>query len=354
MILYIIALIGTVLAVAWLVLLMQVKEDEWIVGATNRVLSNRLKIQELRDKDIQKSEKLETYSGIAYSVMKLFLGGDLEKEIRKLELQNEALQEGDLRSVSVMEMPGYVLQRKHAELGRGGIHRKLVDACTELNGKRYAEKQARQILARILSYPIVGVAAALLLGVLIAGVGAKLPGFAIMLFGSLIVCVLVYAQYDEVLDRVNKRHAAISRQFPNVVSKLALLVTSGMIMDRAWRETADSQSEELYLEMRRTSLELENLVEPAEAYTNFLNRCNTKETTKLASAIIQNQSKGNAEIGRLLKDMAHEAWQERRHTAKRDSEKANSRLMIPTMILFVSILIMIIVPIFLQFGGSGF
>lgn len=101
-------------------------------------------------------------------------------------------------------------------------------------------------------------------------------------------------------------------QFPNVVSKLALLVTSGMIMDRAWRETAQSQDLELYQEMRITAEELSNLVDPTTAYTNFINRCNTKETTKLASAIIQSQSKGNAEIGALLKGMAHDAWQERR------------------------------------------
>ena len=75
------------------------------------------------------------------------------------------------------------------------------------------------------------------------------------------------------------------------------------------------------------------------------------ETTKLASAIIQSQSKGNAEIGALLKGMAHDAWQERRHTAKRDSEKANSKLMIPTMLLFVAILVMIMVPVALNFAS---
>jgi tight adherence protein C len=118
-----------------------------------------------------------------------------------------------------------------------------------------------------------------------------------------------------------------------------------MIMDRAWNETAKSQETELYTEMRRTSRELENLVSPETAFGDFIGRCNTKGTTKLASAIIQNISKGNAEIGILLKEMAKEAWMERRHTAKRDSEKANSKLLIPMMLLFLSILVMIMVPV---------
>ena len=49
--------------------------------------------------------------------------------------------------------------------------------------------------------------------------------------------------------------------------------------------------------------------------------------------------------------MAHEAWQERRHTAKRASEAANSKLMIPTMLLFIAILVMIMVPIATNFSA---
>jgi tight adherence protein C len=103
--------------------------------------------------------------------------------------------------------------------------------------------------------------------------------------------------------------------------------------------------------MRRTSEELENLVSPEAAYGGFIARCNTKETAKLAAAIMQNLSKGNAEIGRLLKDMARDAWQERRHTAKRDAEKANSMLMVPTVMLFLAILVMLMVPIAMNFSG---
>ena len=56
-------------------------------------------------------------------------------------------------------------------------------------------------------------------------------------------------------------------------------------------------------------------------------------------------------MGQLLKSMAHEAWQERRHTAKQDSEAANSKLMIPTMLLFLAILVMIMVPVAMSFSA---
>lgn len=350
-VLFVILIPATVLAAVWLLLLGRVSEEDWVAAAFCKVLDNREAAEKLRQKAAANEKALEECQGLTRKVGSLLLGGGKEKEIQRLEEQSAALQQGDLRSVSLFAMPGYVLQRRFDSIGRGAVHKGVLEKCLELYGKKYAPNKARQLMAQLLSYPIIGLAATLALSAMMVGLGNTTGGLAVLSVGTLLVLVLVYALYDEVGDRLKKRRAAISRQFPNVVSKLALLVTSGMIMDRAWRETAQSQSGELYMEMRRTADELDNLVEPSAAYAGFIDRCNTKETTKLASAIIQNQSKGNAEVGRLLKAMAHEAWQERRHTAKRDSEAANSKLMIPTMLLFIAILVMIMVPVATSFQG---
>lgn len=344
-------ILATLLMGVWLVLLLTAKREDWLIAAYNKVLDNRMIMDQLREKDTLNREKLSRYHGVAKKVMRIFLTTDSQREIEKLKAQNEAVQSGNMRSVSIFDIPGYAAQRSIDRIGKGTIQKKLVTSCIELYGRKYAVNKAKQLLARMISYLLLGVAASIILGIIVYGAGSQRTGSILIVGGILLVSVLVYAQYDEVGDRLNKRRAAISAQFPNVVSKLALLVTSGMIMDRAWRETAESQELELYREMRTTADELQNLVDPAAAYTNFLNRCNTKETTKLASAIIQSQSKGNAEIGVLLKNMAKEAWQERRHTAKRAAENANSKLMIPTMLLFLAILVMIMVPIAISFSS---
>ena len=340
---------ATALIVFWLLLLKSSTKEDWATGAYNQVLDNRMAIEKLQKKDRENAEKLAEYHGIAHKVMSLLIDCDSSKKIRRLQEDNEDLQNGYLKSLSLFSIPGYVLQRKYESIGKSSVHRTIFNIYTELYGKKYAPNKTKHLLAQMLSYPIIGVGMALLLGTLMMGSGNKTAGFAVMGFGTIIVLVLVYALYDDAKDKLKKRRGAISRQFPNVVSKLALLVSSGMIMDKAWRQTAESQDTELYREMQITSEEMANLVDPATAYTNFLNRCSTKETTKLASALIQSQTKGNAEIGLLLKGMAHDAWQERRHTAKRDSEAANSKLMIPTMLLFIAILVMIMVPVAINF-----
>ncbi len=343
----IIMALATVLALCWIVLLSMAARDDWLVAAYNKVLDNQLEIARLRMKETDQRKRAGNGRGPLASLS----GKGNQKEIERLAMENQQLQGGNLKSVSILDIPGYVLLRKLPGINRSEFRKSIWEKCVELYGKKHADNKTRQLIARMLSYSVIGIAVSLSVGALTIGVGGTNMGLTVLGVGTVIVVVLVYALYDDIGDKVKKRREAISRQFPNVVSKLALLMTSGMIMNQAWKETAYSQSSELYLEMQRTSEELDNLVSPEAAYGNFIARCNTKETSKLASALMQNLSKGNAEIGALLKSMAKEAWLERRLTAKKDSENANSKLMIPTMLLFMAILIMIMVPVALNFGS---
>ncbi|MCD7807505.1 MAG: secretion protein F, partial [Lachnospiraceae bacterium] len=73
-------------------------------------------------------------------------------------------------------------------------------------------------------------------------------------------------------------------------------------------------------------------------------------TNKLATAILQNSTKGNAEIVELFRTMNEESWSEHKHNARRQSEKIQSKLMLPTLLMFGGILILIIVPIVTGFN----
>lgn len=351
---FFILIVASIFTVSWLILLSRTAKKDWLAALNAKVFDNRISINKLYKKDKQVGERLLGYKNLPPSILGIlstFSGGNSQKKIKKLEREIAELQNGNLKSLNVLLLPGYVLQREFESIGKGNIHKIIFTKCFELYGRKNATEKTKQVLAKLLSFPLLGLACVFAFGAIFMGATDVSTGLIIIGLGASIILVLGYAIFDELSSSVMKRRTAISKQFPNVVSKLALLVTSGMIMDRAWKQTAFSRETELYQEMRMTSEELDNLVSPEVAYGNFINRCNTKETAKLATAIMQNLSKGNAEIGRLLKDMAREAWQERRHTAKRDAEKANSRLMIPTMLLFLAILIMLMVPIAMSFSG---
>ena len=78
---------------------------------------------------------------------------------------------------------------------------------------------------------------------------------------------------------------------PQVLSKLTLLVNSGMVLRDAWKHAAFTGNRVLYQEMQNTTLEIENGVMEIEAYKNFADRCSVKEIRKFTSLIIQNLQK---------------------------------------------------------------
>ena len=350
-ILMILLFLSSALIAFWFILLFKSRQEDAVSAALDTLFSNTLKIDKMRQKDAIKAAKLKQYNGFMYSIMKIF-NGSQEKEITKIENTNDTLRSGNINKAGIITLPGHVLRRSFAFIGKGTLYKNLQLRHIELYGKKNAEYKTNGVLAAMFSYAIIGIGISLSLGALMAAMETGMFGLIILIMGPVLSVMIAYSLYDGPRAEAAKRRDKIARQFPNVVSKLALLVCSGMIMDRAWNETADSNEGELYFEMKKTANELNQNIAPEAAYSNFIVRCNTKETSKLASAILQNLSKGNAEIGNLLRELAHEAWQERRHTAKRDAEKANSQLLIPTMLLFVSILLMIAVPIAIMMSGA--
>ncbi len=351
-ILYIIILIlATALLGYWAYLLMNIQKEDWLSAGYNKIVDNIIKINSLKAKALKNNETLKKYNGLKLKLLQILYKDNSIKKINKLQEENMKIQSGNFKAINIIHMPGYVILRNFNLIGKGEIHKTLMIQSYELYGKKYAEYKTKGLIASMVSYLLLGIGISIILGVILMSQGRLRDGLIILIVGIVIVLVWTYGIYTEVSEEVNKRRNAIERQFPNMVSKLALLVTSGMVINRAWKETAYSNDSELYMEMQTTSEELDNLVSPEIAYSNFIKRCNTKETAKIASAIIQSMSKGNSELGILLREMAKEAWIERRHLAKRDSERANAKLMIPTMLLLLTVIVMIMVPIANSFNS---
>lgn len=343
--LFIPMLISTACMGLWFFYMFQGTERDLQVIAYNKIVDNREKIDTLKIKDERNEERLDEYTGISYKIMSIFIGSDSEKTIAKLEKENEKTQRG--QGLSVLDLPGYAFMRINDEKISPVLRKKVNVNCRELYGDKHAAKKAKQIFARFFSYSVLGVALCMAFGVIIIATNEEkmTTGLMVIVLGTALSVLAAYNVYSVVEAKNKRRQENIARQFPGVVSKLTLLVTSGMIVNKAWVQTAYSDNTELYREMQRTAEELDNMVSPEAAYSEFIRRCNTKETSKLASAIIQNLSKGNAEIGNLLKSMSKEAWVERKNLAKQDAEKASGKLLIPTMILLMDILAMIVVPL---------
>jgi tight adherence protein C len=228
--------------------------------------------------------------------------------------------------------------------------KKLYQKCCQFKEKKEAIDYTYYLIGSLFGYVILGLGAFFaILGITLAmGMGGRGAIVAAVAFVAL--ALIGYVPYDNVNAVVTKREEDIENEFPKAVSKMALLTVAGMEVNQAWKITCENGKGTLYDEMRRVIRDLDNNVAPVEAYSKFITRCNNKYTTKLATSIIQNISKGNSEIVALFRALNDESWMEHKHNARRMGEKIQSKLLIPTILMFIGILILVIVPVMSGFG----
>lgn len=154
-----------------------------------------------------------------------------------------------------------------------------------------------------------------------------------------------------VSDVINIREDAMMREFPNVVSNLALLINSGMDTFSAWENIAQNGEGIIYEEMRKTIADMKTQgTSEMQAYINFGTRCAIPRITKFISMMVQNIKKGSDDLISFLMYESSSCWSEKKNRAKIQGEKAGSKLMIPIFMIMVGILILIMGPMAANLG----
>lgn len=216
--------------------------------------------------------------------------------------------------------------------------RKKVKEMSEVYGKKYAEYYYYVLVGGQITYIVTVLPIVFLLGLL-----ANEP--IAIVFGMVFAILFVWYLSESFKDKLTARREKILSEFPQVLSKMTLLVNSGMLLRDAWNLIASQGNSVLFIEMQQTATQLDNGVPEVVAYREFAERCGVKEIRKFASMVIQGLEKGGSELTYFLKDMSEEMWIEKKNMVKRKGEKANSKLLMPTMLIFVGILFMIMAPV---------
>lgn len=167
--------------------------------------------------------------------------------------------------------------------------------------------------------------------------------------------VVYYVRDRDLYQQVVDREEQMRVDYPEIVSSLALLLGAGMTVPNAWNKIARDyrrRREEgggrryAYEEMLLTIYEMESGVVQARAYERFGRRCRIPSYNKLSTMLSQNIRKGAANLPVLLKEEAADAFEERKHTARKLGEKAGTKLLVPMMMLLGITMVIIMVPAF--------
>lgn len=255
----------------------------------------------------------------------------------------EALEEKDFPLKEIYST-GYAFMEMIHYQYKSRRDRKKRQELLVIYGEKYTEYYIRVVYSQQVSIAFL----VYLLSFVMYGLTQQIAVWVVMIAFS---GVAFYYFGDITAKRIRLRSERMVSEFCDVVSKLALLTNAGMILHEAWEYVCKDAEGEIYDEMRKTVIEMENGVSEIEAIRRFGNRCIVPEIKKFSSTIIQGLVKGNAELSQMLQTQSNEVWNEKKQDVLRQGEKAASKLLIPMLLMFAGILIMVIVPIFSNLGA---
>ena len=184
-------------------------------------------------------------------------------------------------------------------------------------------------------------------------VKSKTP-LQILLLGTLASFLMPLLEKQKEKENQKKREEALMRQYPEMVTKLSLLMGAGMTLFAAWRKITEmyltARGENavpqmlVYEEMLYTRREIENGKSEVAAYANFGERCKLQKYRKLSSYLTQNLKKGNNGLQIVLEREADEVLEERKALAKQYSEEAGTKLLLPMLLMLGIVIFIIMVP----------
>ena len=159
-------------------------------------------------------------------------------------------------------------------------------------------------------------------------------------------------------EEEKRRKEKLQSEYPELVSKLTILLGAGMTLFSAWNKIATNYSNKrknntipihpLYEEMLITCHEIESGVGEARAYERFGERCGLHRYRKFCSLLVQNLRKGTRGLVQLLEQEVSDAFEERKNLAKKSGEEAGTKMLFPMMMMFGIIIVIIMVPAFLS------
>uniref|UniRef100_UPI004055E185 type II secretion system F family protein n=1 Tax=Agathobacter sp. TaxID=2021311 RepID=UPI004055E185 len=210
-----------------------------------------------------------------------------------------------------------------------------------LYGTQYAEYYANVIWAEMLTLTHLFLAFTFLASVLLYDSVMLILGGGLFLSFVIVVYCLEYMK-----NELSSRTEECEAQLAEVVSTMAVLVNSGMVLKEAWITISESNEGVFYDLMREAADNMKNGHSDIDSIYLFGRSTNSPEIKKFTSALIQSIERGGGDLGNFLTQQSSERWKTKRQQMLQNGEKAASKLLMPIMLIFVGIIIIVVTAAF--------
>lgn len=218
---------------------------------------------------------------------------------------------------------------------KGKLRETLIGQARLLYDPQYAEYYAGIVWAETLSFVHMG----LTLGFILA---ALTQSGLMLLIGASIAVVFGYYAVNRMNEKLKSREQECNAELPEIVSTMALLMNAGMTLRGAWSRVAMGRDDTAYQLMQQACVDMENGMPEVDAIHKFGRMSNSAEVRKFTNALAQSVERGGAELTSFLGRQSVEIWALKKQTMLQKGEEAASKLLAPTAMLFIGIIIAVL------------
>lgn len=218
---------------------------------------------------------------------------------------------------------------------KGKIRHMLVNQAKLIFDPQYAEYYATVVWAQVISIAHF----CLCTGFVLAG-AFNFPFF--LLVGVLCAAVFGFFFFTRMNEMLKKRQEECVIELPEIVSTMALLINSGMVLREAWEKIAYGKEGTVYTLMQNACIDMQNGSSEIDAIHKFGVMSDTPEIKKFTGALIQGMEKGSKDLSDFLTKQSSEMWALKKQIMLQKGEAAASKLLAPIALIFIGIMIIVI------------
>ena len=170
------------------------------------------------------------------------------------------------------------------------------------------------------------------------------PVFASIAFlGVAAALMLVVKERSDREREIKERKNQLLLDYPELLSKMMIFLGAGMTARNAWEQMTEDylrlrklgkrEKRWVYEEMYEACGQMKRGIPEGQAYLEFGRRCGLPCYTKFAGFLEQSRKNGAKNLREHLRLEMEEAYEQRKHEAKRLGEEASTKLLLPLFLL---------------------
>lgn len=167
---------------------------------------------------------------------------------------------------------------------------------------------------------------------------------------------LIWKQAEE-KEKQRKEEQSLRRDYPEIVTKLTLLLGTGLNLHKAMERIAkdyqkqyDGNKRIAYEAIVKICLDMQTGISEKDAYEELGRLCRIPCYRTLSALLVQQLTKGSRGMNRMLEEEAQKAYEMRRQQAEILGEQASTKLLFPMILMLVIVFMILMVPAWLSFG----